>query len=168
MKRESSPIAVVRGSGEAVQDLFAAVAQNWRSDGIKVAGVIAEPHDLPDRSCTAGVMRNVASGEAFPIYLATAPLGTSCHLDASGVDAACASLLDQLRDADVVVLSKFGKLEAEGKGLWPAFQASLAAGKPIMTSVSSKHEAALQAFAPHALAVEANEAALTAWHGSTG
>ena len=165
MKPGPIPVAVVHGPSETVQSLFAAISEHWRSAGVKVVGVVAEPHGLPDRSCAAGIMRVIPSGEAFPIYLASAPAATSCHLDAGGVDAACASVLDHLRDADVVVLSKFGKLEAEGSGLWPAFAASLAAGRPVMTSVSAKHEDAWRALVPHATAVEANEAALAAWRG---
>lgn len=167
-ERESTPIAVVQGPGETVQSLFAVLVRSWRPGGIDVAGVIAEPHNLPDRSCAAGILRNVVSGETFPMYLATVPVDISCHLDARGVDAACASVVEQLRNADIVVLSKFGKLEAEGKGLWPAFQASLMAGKPIMTTVSSRHEAAWRAFAPHAVVVDADEEALTAWRHRLG
>jgi nucleoside-triphosphatase THEP1 len=168
MKPEPNPIAVVAGEGESVQSLFAAMARKWQSDGLRVAGLVAEPHALPDRSCTAGILRNVASGEPFAMYLETAPAGTSCHLDADHVEAACTSILDQLRDADIVVLSKFGKLEAQGKGLWPAFRASLEAGKPVLTSVSAKHRDAWQAFAPEADLVDADEAALSAWRAHAG
>jgi hypothetical protein len=168
MNPKPHPIAVVHGASEDVQTLFAAVAKNWRSAGLKVAGVVAEPHHLPDRSCAAGILRDIATGQAFPMYLETPPAGTSCHLDAGGVDAACAAVIDQLADADVVVLSKFGKLEADGKGLWPAFRASIAAGRPVVTSVSRLHEAAWQAFAPGAALVEADPAALTAWRDRAG
>jgi hypothetical protein len=79
------------------------------------------------------------------------------------VAAACASLLGHLEGSDLVILSKFGKLEAAGQGLFPAFQAAIAAGRRLLTSVSSKHGDVWRALAPDAALLEADEAALTAW-----
>jgi hypothetical protein len=39
-----------------------------------------------------------------------------------------------------VLLSKFGKLEADGRGLFGAFQAALNAHIPLLTSVSATFE----------------------------
>lgn len=166
---DTSPIAVVGGiESSKLQELLSSFAAECRSRGLKVAGVIAEAHGLPDRTCSAGILRNIASKEGFPIYLADSPAGTSCHLDSRGVDAACASLLDQLARSDLIVLSKFGKLEAVKGGLYPAFQAAIAAGKPIVTSVSAKHETAWRAFAPSAVHIDAKQQALTDWWLSLG
>lgn len=157
-------IAVVQGANsEGVQRLLAEIAAEWRATGIRIAGVTAEAHGLPDRTCSAGILRDINSGDKFPIYLETAPLGTSCHLDAQGVEAACASLIDQISNSDLVVLSKFGKLEAMGKGLFPAFEAAIAAGRPVMTTVSAKHRSAWQAFIPDATYLDADKANLKEW-----
>jgi len=162
-----STIAAVTGTGsQDVQALLAAVVAEWRASGIKVAALLAESHDLPDRSCAAGFLREVGSGAAFPIYLETAPSHTSCHLDAAGVDAACAALLDRIPASDLVVLSKFGKLEAAGSGLVPAFEAAVAAGKPVLTSVSQKHRDAWQAFVPDAASLAADTESLERWRRS--
>src|SRR3546814_859793 len=151
-------IAVVRGAdSESIQRLFAETVADWRATGIRVAGVTAEAHGLPDRTCSAGVLRDIGSGNQFPIYLETTPQGTSCHLDAEGVEAACASVIDQIASADLVVLSKFGKLEAMRQGLFPAFEAAIAAGRPLMTTVSGKHRDAWEAFAPDATYLEADQ-----------
>ena len=159
-----SRIAVVQGAdSESIQKLLAAVVADWRVGGIRVTGVTAEAHGLPDRTCSAGLLRGIGSGDQFPIYLETAPPGTSCHLDAQGVEAACASIIDQIANSDLVVLSKFGKLEAMRKGLFPAFEAAIAAGRPVMTAVSAKHRSAWQAFAPNATYLEADKSALTDW-----
>src|SRR3546814_15714093 len=104
-----------------------------------VVGCMAVPHVCPCRTCSAAVLRDVASGARYPIHLVLSPAGTSCHLDARGVETACSSVLDQVQSSDLVVLSKFGKLEAMHKGLFPAFEAAIASGKPVMTTVSSKH-----------------------------
>ncbi len=164
MSTGSSQVAVVQSTdGDNIQRLFAAVAADCRSAGMRVAGVIAEAHGLPDRTCSAGILRDIASGAQYPIYLAIAPTGTSCHLDARGVEAACASVLGQVQGSDLVVLSKFGKLEAMHEGLFPAFEAAIAAGKPVLTTVSSKHREVWQAFAPDPVLIDADQAALTEW-----
>lgn len=164
MTRATDRIAAVVGAGGTeVQTLFADVAARWRASGIGVVGVIAETHDLPGRTCAAGFLRDIASDTPYRIYLETPPGHTSCHLDAAGVEAACAAVQDQIGTSDVVVLSKFGKLEAARQGLAEAFEAAMAAGKPVLTTVSPRHRDAWRAFAPDATFLEADEAAIQAW-----
>ncbi|MBP7243379.1 DUF2478 domain-containing protein [Amaricoccus sp.] len=157
-------IAVLEGAdGDNLQALLAAAVAEWRAAGTRVAGVIAEAHGLPDRTCAAGFLREIGAEERFPIYLGTPPEGTSCHLDGAGVTAACAAVIGGISGSDLVVLSKFGKLEAAGQGLLPAFEAALAAGRPVLTTVSERHRDAWEAFAPDAARIDANPAALAAW-----
>jgi nucleoside-triphosphatase THEP1 len=130
---------------------------------VKVAGVLAEEHGLAGRSCGAGYLRDLASGERFTIYR-DVPAGTgACHIDAEGVEAACAALIRQIAESDLVVLNKFGKLEAMRQGLWRVLETSVAAGKPLLLALSEKHAAAFRAVAPDAAWLEPEQAALDAW-----
>lgn len=146
-----------------LQALLAAAVAEWRAAELRVAGVIAEAHNLPDRTCSAGVLRDIRSGKAYSMFLEAPPAGTSCHLDATGVDGACGAMLGQITESDVVALSKFGKLEAAGGGLAPAFAAAIAAGKPVLTTVSDRHRAACHELAPDALRLPADAAAIRDW-----
>jgi nucleoside-triphosphatase THEP1 len=154
---------IVDADGAAIQALFAASVVRWRNAGANIVGVIGEAHGLPDRTCSAGLLRDIASGKPFSIYLEKAPSHTSCHLDATGVEAACAEVIHQVPASDLVVLSKFGKLEAMQSGLTHAFKAAIAAGKPVLTTVSDKHREAWEAFAPDAIYLRADEEALQSW-----
>ena len=157
-------LAVVNGGDSAsIHRFLEETVLGWRANGVKVAGVTAHPHGSPDRKCTAGILRDIGSGIPIQIYLETSLPGTTCDLDRDGVDAACATVIDQIAGSDVVVLSKFGKLEAMRQGLFPAFKAAIAAGRPIVTTVSAKHRDAWNAFAPDATYIDTDEAALTAW-----
>lgn len=157
-------IATVAGANSmTVQALFAEAVAAWRASGARVVGMISEAHGLPDRTCSAGLLRDIVSGKTYSMYLETPPSDTSCHLDSAGVESACAAVLDQISASDLVVLSKFGKLEAMNSGLAPAFDAALAAGKPVLTTVSDKHLKAWRAFAPDALTIAADKAAIDAW-----
>ncbi len=164
MRSKSRNIATVQGMDrKAVQMFLSEMADEWRAGDMKVIGVTAQGSGPPDRTCTAGFLRDIESGDRFQIYLEEQPTDTSCDLDASGVDAACASVMEQIATGDLVVLSKFGKLEAEGRGLFPAFETAIAAGVPVVTTVSPKHRKAWQAFAPDAVSLDAEKSALTDW-----
>ena len=155
--------AVVGSDSRKVQALFAAMAGELGAEGRRVVGVIGEAHGLPDRTCAAGFLRDIASGGQVSIYLQDAPPDKTCHLDATGVDAACRQLLPQIPSCDLLIISKFGKLEAGGGGLTPAFEAAAKAGKPILTSVSELHLAAWRAFAPDAADVPCGGSFVRRW-----
>lgn len=160
----AASIATVIGpDSQAVQSLFEQQMKEWRSEGVNAVGLVSEAHALPDRTCTAGVLRDLASEARFSIYLETLPSDTSCHLDGAGVEAACMALLGQIEASDVVVLSKFGKLEALGGGLRPAFEAAAAAGKPILTTVSEKHLTEWAEFTGGTAMIPNNLAAIRRW-----
>jgi hypothetical protein len=129
-------IAVVRGSsGAEVQDVFQAFVERWRGSA-RLAGLLAESHNLPDRVCSAGFLRNIATDERFSIFADLGPGSTECHLDGLGAVSAAASVeRDIAAGCDLVLLSKFGKLEAGGGGLFPAFNAAVNAHIPLLTSV---------------------------------
>jgi hypothetical protein len=155
--------AILTDDGAATQDLLTAMAADWRKSGARIAGVIGELHGLPDRTCGAGFLRDIASGKPYVIYLETPPTQTSCHLDAAGVGTACEALLDQIPISDLVVLNKFGKLEGMGHGLAPAFELAIDAGKPLLTTVSHRHYDSWRAFAPDTGFLPADKTALQDW-----
>jgi hypothetical protein len=113
--------------------------------------------------CSAGFLRDLASGRRFSIQLDAPPAGSSCHLDATGMEDAGTGLLAQIPDADIVVFSKFGKLEAARQGLWTAFAAAVSAGKPLLTTVSPRHMESWNACAPAALRLDGDAAAIAQW-----
>lgn len=161
--RDASIAAIVGCDSRTVQKMFAAVVGDLRAEGLRVIGVVSETHGLPDRTCSAGFLRDIASGAEFSIYLEDPPRPTSCHLDESGIDAACRRLLPQIPGCDLLIISKFGKSEAGGGGLTPAFETAIKVHKPILTSVSDLHLAAWRAFATDAVILPCDELAVRRW-----
>lgn len=158
-----APIAAVANrEGLDSQALLAAAAAEWSRAGLRVAGLLARNADTGE-VCSADRLTDIGSGRHYGVRLDAAPAHTSCHLDPIGMEAACAGLLGQIAAADVIILSKFGKLETMQRGLWPAFAAAAAAGKPLLTSVSEKHVAAWSGFAPASLWLDADPAAIAGW-----
>ncbi len=164
----SSNVAVIANHpGLDSQALLARMAGRWQASGIKVVGVLAENNEVAGE-CSAGFVRDIASGKPFSIHLDQALAGKTCHLDADGMEDAGSGLLAQIPAAEVVVFSKFGKLEAMQGGLWAAFMAAMAAGKPLLTTVSSKHLEAWKAFAPRTLWLAGEAAAIEGWWRAQG
>ncbi|CAH1696169.1 conserved hypothetical protein [Hyphomicrobiales bacterium] len=158
-------IAVVKGSPSSViQNLLRELAERWQSD-IRIAGVVEEPHGLADRKCNAGYLRSIASGTLYPIFQDLGRGAEACHLEGAGAISATEAIeQDIAAGCDLVMLSKFGKLEASREGLSGAFAAAIDAGLPVLTSVSPAFEQAWEKFAAplfHVLPADPNE--IDAW-----
>jgi hypothetical protein len=165
MHEDIKKIAVVQGAPSAlVQDLFRALVRRWQASA-RLAGVIAEDHGLADRACSAGYLRSLGNGERFPIFQDLGPNSKGCHLASDGALAAATVVRrDIAAGCELVVLSKFGKLEADGGGLRDAFGAAIEAGIPVLTSVSRAQVTAWSAFAaPMFIVVPADADGIDAW-----
>jgi len=154
--------AIANRNGQDSQALLSELAANWRVSGVRVAGLLAQDSDVAN-ACSAAFLKDIASGVEFSIQLDAPPLGTACHLNTDGMGTACAKLLPQIADADIVLLSKFGKTEAGGQGLIEAFRQTIAAGKPVLTTVSAKHFSAWEKFAPDAIWLESDLQSVERW-----
>ncbi|MGE3870612.1 MAG: DUF2478 domain-containing protein [Pseudorhodoplanes sp.] len=158
-------IAAVRGaSSEDMQSLFRDLLQRWRKQA-RIAGVIAEEHGLPDRHCRAGYLSHIATGTRFPIFQDLGPGSNACTLEGEGALTATAAIEKDIVDGcDLVLLSKFGKLEAAGQGLYGAFASAMAAEIPILTGVSDAYAPAWDAFAaPLSESLPADMERIEAW-----
>jgi hypothetical protein len=162
---EHAKIAVVRGASNAtIQDIFQSLADRW-SRSARVAGVLAEHHGLVDRACSAGFLRSILTGERFPMFQDLGPGSTACHLDGRAVLSATEAVRrDIAAGCDLVLLNKFGKLEAANSGLADAFRAAIEADVPVLTSLSPAWEAAWKIFAaPLFVTLRADPVEIDAW-----
>jgi hypothetical protein len=164
-KPVTKPIAVVQGAeSAAIQQLLADFCANLQPRA-RIVGVIEDP--LGDNcGCAPGHLRNLAGGRSFPIFQDLGPGSTGCALDgASLVEAGEQVRRDIAGGCDLVVLSKFGKFEAEnGSGLLPAFVDAIEAGAPVLTSVAPKFMPAWDNFAnPFYVVIPAETQAIEAW-----
>ena len=143
MAHPSAPIAVVRGAPTAqVQALFAAFAARLGPQ-VRVAGVVEEEPEPGHAQ-----LRSLADGRRFEVFQALGRGSSACSVDAGSIVTACQAVRgDIAAGCDLVVLSKFGRLESERTGLSDAFVAGLEAQVPILTSVDPKFDPVWTAFA---------------------
>ncbi len=161
-------IAALRGGVTSeIQPLLAAFSVRRIKEGWRVAGVV-EAELSTNGVCGSLVLRSVESGGLFPIYQDLGPGSAACKLDTGGLAAACQSVIQSIEHgADLVVLSKFGKIEAAGGGLMDAFRAAAEAGIPCVTGVSPLLTGPFQNFAgEYSEWVEVSSLALESWWAS--
>jgi len=142
-------IGAVRGAATAdIQKLLADFAERRRCEGLRVAGAIEVPAPAGASFCGRLALKDLASGALFPVTVDLGPGSKACKLDAAGLTAARQSVLQSIsRGADLVVLSKFGKVEAEGGGFLDAFGAAAGVGIPCITGVAPSFAAAFLRYA---------------------
>lgn len=170
MERVAKPIGVVQGaSSDLIQALFDEFVRQHRP-ALRIAGVIEQPAGRAS-GCEPERLLSLTDGRDFALYQELGEASVSCALDAESLIAVGQRVCEDIcAGCDLVVLSKFGKLEAENRsGLIPAFAAALERGIPVLTSVSPKYADAWSAFAEPMFNTLAPEmAALEAWWGSQG
>lgn len=147
MDRRRSIAAVQGAGGPVIQGLLQAFAVSLGSQA-RVVGLIEE-HPPPGAAEAAQPqLRSLVDGRAYPIFQDLGPSSVSCGLDAESVVSACeAARRDLAGGCDLLVLSKFGKLEAERSGLAEAFALAVELQVPILTSVSPRYVEPWRAFA---------------------
>lgn len=167
------PIAAVQGADSAsIQLLFGKVADApWCPP--RLTGVIEQTRERASGACGPGHLQTIGigRGDSYRLFQELGPGSASCSLHPEGVTDACEAVCRNIAaGCDLVILSKFGKLEAEsGAGLMPAFIAALEAGVPVLTSVSPRFSEQWQAFAaPYFEMIDADLRQIGDWWARQG
>ena len=144
MAAERAMILALQGADrEKIQSLLIEAADGLRASGVRVLGVVE--HLPPGGAHEDVLLLDLVSGETHNLHQNLGPGAAGCSLDpaglaaaSAGVERAIAARLDEGGDLSdtVVILSKFGRQEAEGRGLTSAFHAAVAAEINVLTSVS--------------------------------
>jgi hypothetical protein len=143
VSRAGAPIpriaAVKSVSSPETQALLGRVAGAWKAAGLRVAGAVQETAPIAPGGLPTKVLRDLTTGALHPVLQDLGPASTACCVDPGGLAAACAGIEKAVRQGcDVVIISKFGKLEAERGGLLDAFGAAIEMDAPVVTSVSPR------------------------------
>jgi len=157
-------VALQGASSSIIQAQLADIAGKLRSRGLRVVGLVENASSGPN-PCKTMELRSLDDGRVFSISQNLGPGSQACNLHSEGLALACAAVEQSIaKGADVAILSKFGKQEAQGGGLIDAFGASIAAGVPIVTSVSPALMTEWRRFAGDlSECVSADDAKLDSW-----
>jgi hypothetical protein len=164
-------IAAIQGApNRIVQNAMWRFTQRWTDRGARIAGLIEAFDPAIESSRHAGCLKNVRTGEVYPLFQELGPMASACHLDGAGVVAACVAICGEIeRGCDLVVLSKFGQLEARRTGLTDAFAMAVQRDIPVLTAVSPTYNEAWRAFStPLGVILPAVDAFLDDWWQAIG
>lgn len=131
------------GQRTDIQSTLWTFARGLISSGHRIAGMVERPAALKRDSLLA----DVASGAATCIFQDLGSNAQSCALDAAALTEASGLVEAAVTgQTELLVLSKFGKLESEGGGFRGAITKALLLGVPVLTSVNPQFDADWQDF----------------------
>jgi nucleoside-triphosphatase THEP1 len=145
--------------------VLAALAAALAEAGYRTCGVVQINSQREDgRPCDMDV-KVLPDGALLRISQFRGKGARGCRLDPSALEAAVSAAQAQLgQGADVLIINKFGKHEAEGRGFRDVIAAALAADVPVIVGLSPLNKMAFNAFTGgEAAALALDLDALTAW-----
>lgn len=155
---------VADGRGRADELIFQ-VSQKLRLQGVSVAGAVQVNIDTDPLAKCEMDLHVLTGRDVVRISQNLGALSEGCRLDPEGLERAVGLVTKGLASgAEVLIINKFGKQEAHGRGFRPLIGEALANGVRVLTSVSLGNLEAFLDFA-HDLAQEipADEASMIAW-----
>lgn len=132
--------------------------------GVPMAGTVQTNPERPGRPVCDMDLRVLPDGPVLRIsqYLGAGARG--CRLDGGALEAAVAEVAMRLDGAALMVVNKFGKQEATGRGLVPMIAEAVGRGLPLLVGVNGLNLPAFLDFADGlARRLPADPAAIAAW-----
>ena len=145
--------------------LLAGVAERLAGLGYRVCGSVQVDTDRTDRRRCDMDLRVLPGGRVIRISQDRGGGSRGCHLDGGALESA-AGLVEAAvaQGCDMLIVNKFGKHEAEGRGFRQVIAETAAAGLPVLVGVNALNEAAFLEFSGGlAVRLEASQAMLTHW-----
>jgi hypothetical protein len=142
MSEVANLAALVYDEGDPIDAVFAQVRAALEARGLKVGGLMQTP-------CAETIYAvHIDSGRTLDLMQKLGACATGCRLD-GGALAEAAGLLAQSLAArpDLLLVSRFGRAEAEGGGFLAEIGAAAACGQPTLIGVARKREADWRAYA---------------------
>ncbi|WP_333909137.1 DUF2478 domain-containing protein [Bradyrhizobium sp. CCBAU 11445] len=130
--------AILYRPKDDVDRLLADFAQDIAQQGVRIGGIV-QRHARCANGTHVMLAIDIATGQEISI---SQPLGSgamSCNLDTNGLAEAAAVVSQALRKKiDLLVINKFAKQEAAGRGLRAEFVDAITQGVPVLTAVPKK------------------------------
>lgn len=132
--------------GEADR-ILARLARDLSAAGLRIAGAVQVNTDLgADCACDMDLL--VIGEEDWPIRISQS-LGTGsagCRLDTGALEMAAARVGARMAGADLLILPKFGRQEAMGRGFRTVIAQAVTEGVPVLLHVPAEQRGAFDAF----------------------
>lgn len=125
----------VTGRGETDR-LLAKVVALLETDGLRLAGTVQTNLARAGRDRCDMDLRVLPDGPVFRISEDRGAMARGCLLDPQAIETAAVEVAARIGGADLLVVNKFGKQEAAGRGFVPAIASAIARGMPVLVGVN--------------------------------
>lgn len=130
-------LAYVTLSGRGTIDaLLAQVVGRLEACGLRLAGTVQSNIDRPDRRHCDMDLRLLPDGPTVRISVDRGAEARGCRLDAEALEQSVLWTQGALDRAQILVVNKFGKQEAWGRGLAPVIAEALDREMPVLVGVN--------------------------------
>lgn len=156
------------GRGD-VDRVLGRLAETLMARGVDVAGVVQTNTDCgPARACDMDV-EVLPAGPVLRISQDLGPDSRGCRLDPQALELAVGLVAQRLTaQTRLLVVNKFGKQEAEGRGFREVIGEALARDIPVVVGLNGLNRVAFETFCEGmAVAVTPELSALLDWYDST-
>ncbi|SDF40833.1 DUF2478 domain-containing protein [Rhodobacter capsulatus] len=135
------PLAAILYHDTPPDALLAGFARRLIAQGLRVGGVVQErPATAAGCRCAEMALLALANDHRTPVAQPLGPGSTGCRLDFGALAQVAQDLLGEI-DAglDLLILNRFGKAEAEGRGFRDVIAAALAREIPVLTALHPRN-----------------------------
>lgn len=147
--------------------LLSAVAERMSARGVQLAGIVQTNTECYDNALCDMDVKVLPDGDTIRISQSLGPQARGCRLDPDALEQAVAQVTASLAaetPPQILMVNKFGKHEAAGRGMRPVIGEALALGLPVVSGVNRLNVAQFQEFADGlAVELEPSVEAIEAW-----
>ncbi|SIN76505.1 DUF2478 domain-containing protein [Vannielia litorea] len=131
-------LAYITLKGRGRTDAFIAKAAHaLMRDGLRLCGTVRAAAPAPAGHPCDMDLRILPDGPDYRISQSLGPGARGCRLDSGVIEAIASDVETRLDRTDLLIVNKFGKLEAQGRGLCPAMTQALDADIPVLVGVNA-------------------------------
>lgn len=139
--------AVIYQPADDVDRLLASFAERLRSDGRRIGGIVQRNRRGDCGPAKLMEVIDLTTGRVIPICQNLGSGSTACKLDLAGLSEAAQAVSRAIaEDVELVIINKFGKTEAQGRGLRAEIADAILVGIPLLTAVPERLYPAWEAF----------------------
>lgn len=149
----------------ATDRLLSAVAERLLDKDVKLSGVVQTNTECADHTKCDMDLRVLPDGETIRISQSLGTMSRGCRLDPAALEQAVGYVTGSLSDApQLLIINKFGKHEADGRGFRPVIGEALALDIPVLVGVNGLNADKFKDFTDGAAqALEPDLDAVVAW-----
>lgn len=140
-------VALVYEDGPAFDSFICALVRSWKAKRLRLAGVVQLNEKREGRRRCDMILEDLSSGRRIPISEDRGAMARGCHLDHDALARITLDVHQSLSSGvDALVINKFGREEAEGRGFVEAIAAAMEHGIPAVIGVPIRNLTAFRLF----------------------